>query len=172
MVGNRRAAGRSPETQEKTARIAAQNSANRWLKFAPSYRIPGVKLSELKRRKKNREEDIDAANDSIARMEDVEPDACSAKFVDDETGETLVCVFSHRAPGPSQIAPEEEKKGQEKEDAETSAKEKQAQLPAYPGSDKRTLKYVEGFKHRYWDGIPVSKSRMLPIALFPLLRLD
>jgi len=124
VVGGKRAANRSAQSQEKIARNDAQTSANRWLKYAPSYRIPGVKLSELMRRPKNRKQDIDAANDSIARMENVEPDACSAKFVDDETGEPLVCVFSHRAPGTMQITPEEEKKGKEKEDSHMPAKEK------------------------------------------------
>ena len=37
-------------------------------------------------------------------MECLQADACSAKFVDDESGETLVCVFSHRVPMEANVA--------------------------------------------------------------------
>ena len=69
-----------------------------WLKFAPTYKIPGVKLSELNKRPKNHKDDIKAANATISRMAKLSADACSARFVDDESGETLACVFSHRLP--------------------------------------------------------------------------
>jgi hypothetical protein len=54
-------------------------------------------------------------------MECLQADACSAKFVDDESGETLVCVFSHRVPKETNVAIAGEKTG-DRENSITKAK--------------------------------------------------
>jgi len=106
MVSSKKAANRSPETQEKDVATAAQKAANNWLKFAPTYQIPHIKLSQLMQRPKNSLPDIAAADATILKMQDIRPDACSARFVDSECRDTLVCVFSHRLPPAGEIAPE------------------------------------------------------------------
>ena len=53
----------------------------------PTYTIPGIKLLELKKQPKNLLEDVNVINTIIAY---------SARFVDNKSGETLICVFSYR----------------------------------------------------------------------------
>ena len=89
---------RSATAQQKRGQGSWRHSIDMWLKFAPTYKIPGVKLSELNKQPKNRKDDIKAANTTISQMAKLSADACSARFVDDESGETLACVFSHRLP--------------------------------------------------------------------------
>lgn len=96
---------RSEEALEKRERVKAGKAAQRWLKYAPCYRIPGVKLSELEKRGKNLDDDIKIANATITRMQSWLADACSARLVDDDSGETLVCVFSHRLPNEADALP-------------------------------------------------------------------
>jgi hypothetical protein len=58
------------------------------------------------RRPKNAPNDIDDANAMILRMQDLQADACSARFVD-ESGQTLVCVFASRMFIKSKVEPGE-----------------------------------------------------------------
>jgi len=97
-VGGAKRGERSQKAQEVRLKAKAERAAGQWLKSSPRYRIPGTNLSELKKRGKNLEEDISAANTVIARMQSWPADASSARLVDDESGETLVCIFSHRLP--------------------------------------------------------------------------
>ena len=60
------------------------------------------------RRPKNRQDDIDDADAMILRMRDLQADACSARFVDDESGKTLVCVFARRTSSMSKVAPQKD----------------------------------------------------------------
>lgn len=119
VVGEQKSKNCSPESQERIAQGAARRAAKIWVKFAPTYRIQGVKLSELMQRPKNRQEDIDDANSTILRMHDIQPDTCSARFVDDESGKTLVCDFSHRMPATSKAQPNEQGKVEAKGDAKS-----------------------------------------------------
>lgn len=96
---------RSEEALEKRGRVKAERAAQLWLKYAPCYRIAGVQLSELEKRGKNLDDDIDIANATITRMQSWPADACSARLVDDDSGETLVCVFSHRLPNEADVLP-------------------------------------------------------------------
>ena len=68
-----------------------------WLQHAPTYKIRGARLSQLKKRPKNRKEDIQIADATIREMQHLPADACSARFIDEKSGKTLVCVFSYRA---------------------------------------------------------------------------
>jgi hypothetical protein len=96
LVGQRRTDHHSLGWQEKTAELSAERAADQWLKYAPTYTLSNVKLIQLMQRPKNCEKDISKANTVILEMQDTEADACSTKFMDN-SGKTLVCVFSHRA---------------------------------------------------------------------------
>jgi len=96
---------RSEKALEKGRRVKVERAAQLWLKYAPCYRIAGVQLSELEKRGKNLDDDIDIANATITRMQSWPADACSARLVDDDSGETLVCVFSHRLPNEADVLP-------------------------------------------------------------------
>ena len=108
VSGPRNAKNRSLESQEKSAQKGSMRAARVWAECTPTYRIPRIKLSELMHRPKNRPDDINNADAMILRMRGSQADACSARFVDDESGETLVCVFSHRTPATSNIAPQKD----------------------------------------------------------------
>jgi hypothetical protein len=105
-VSSKKAKNRLLEKQEKDAATAAQKSADNWLRFAPTFRIPHLKLSQLMRRPKNSPPDVAAADAAILKMQDIRPDACSARLVDSDHGDTLVCIFSHRLLPAGEIAPE------------------------------------------------------------------
>ena len=97
-VGGEKREERSQKAQEVRLKAKSERAAGQWLKSSPCYRIPGANLSELKKHGKNLEEDIAAANTVIARTQSWPADASSARLVDDESGEMLVCIFSHRLP--------------------------------------------------------------------------
>ncbi|EDR05450.1 uncharacterized protein LACBIDRAFT_329738 [Laccaria bicolor S238N-H82] len=139
-VGRRRAENRSSESQEKAVIASAERSANLWLKYAPTYTLSHVAFTELMERTKNCDEDVDQANTIISGMQDLEADACSAKFVD-KTGKTLACVFSHRT---------------ETNDQATAERKGRGETTLYPGPHKRTLKDVQASESedQRWDGIP------------------
>lgn len=144
-VGRRRAENRSSESQEKAVIASAERSANLWLKYAPTYTLSHVAFTELMERTKNCDEDVDQANTIISGMQDLEADACSAKFVD-KTGKTLACVFSHRT---------------ETNDQATAERKGRGETTLYPGPHKRTLKDVQASESedQRWDGIPSNMLR-------------
>ncbi|EDR13518.1 uncharacterized protein LACBIDRAFT_322506 [Laccaria bicolor S238N-H82] len=139
-VGRQRAENCSSESQEKVAIASAERSANLWLKYAPTYTLSRITLTDLMERTKNCDKDVDKANTIISGMQDLEADACSAKFMD-KTGKTLACVFSHRTQMNDQATVERKGRGER---------------TAYPGPHKWTLKDVQASKSedQHWDGIP------------------
>ncbi|KIM35729.1 hypothetical protein M413DRAFT_32286 [Hebeloma cylindrosporum] len=138
----------TPEAIDKQVEANAEQAAKDWLEFTPRYRIPGVKLTELRKRGKNLKDDIDLADATIALMKDWPVDACSARLVDDESEETLVCVFSYRMPAENAVQCSEEN-----EDEDSNSKNKHP-CPNYPGSHGRTLRDVKTAPKCHWDGIP------------------
>jgi hypothetical protein len=64
----------------------------------PTYKIQGVRLSQLKKCPKNCEKDIQIADATMHEMQHLPANACSARFIDEKSGKTLVCVLSYRAP--------------------------------------------------------------------------
>jgi len=97
-VGGEKREERSLKAQEIRLKAKAERAAGQWLKSSPCYRIPGTNLSKLKKHGKNLKEDITAANTIIAHMQSWPANASSARLVDNKSGETLVCIFSHRLP--------------------------------------------------------------------------
>lgn len=85
----------SSKKQELFAEREAEKSAERWKQYAPTFRLSEIKLSELCKRPKNAKKDIEAANTTILRMSNIQPDACSMRLVDSD-GKTMIAVFSHR----------------------------------------------------------------------------
>jgi len=69
-------------------------------------------------------------------MERLPADAASARFVDDESGETLVCVFSHRAPAETDAIAVAEGKTGVGENTITEAKITEAKVTFPVFSDK------------------------------------
>jgi hypothetical protein len=95
ILSRKKAKNRSSKKQEKYVEEKTEKSIEHWLRYAPTFRLPNIQLSELAGRSKNAENDIDAANTTILQMNSLQPDACSMRLVDGE-GKTMVCVFSHR----------------------------------------------------------------------------
>lgn len=95
MVSGKKAKNRSVKKQEDSVEEKAKKSAENWLRYAPTFQLPNIRLSELQRRPKNASKDVAAANAAVQQMKGLQPDACSMRLVDNE-GKLMVCVFSHR----------------------------------------------------------------------------
>ena len=77
MVGEKKAQKRSTEKQEMDVNDSAEKSANRWLQYAPTFKLPHIKVSTLQQRPKNTDEGIAVANTVIQEMDHIQPDVCS-----------------------------------------------------------------------------------------------
>ena len=111
MLSRKKAKNRSAKKQEMSVEENAQKSAERWLRYAPTFQLPDTQLSELQLRPKNAVKGIAAANAIIQQMKGLKSDACSMRLVDNE-GETMVCVFSHRLPALPEGKKEDNPEGQ------------------------------------------------------------
>lgn len=137
IVGGEKSTNRSPNAQEKIAGGNARHAADMWLRYAPTYAIHGLNLSRLMKRPKNRKNDIEAAQHRHCPDEEMPADACSARFMDEKSGKTLVCVFSHRAP-PDQLKNVESSQAKAKVFffwlALIEKLKKRSKFPFYPGA--------------------------------------
>ncbi|EDR01426.1 uncharacterized protein LACBIDRAFT_333307 [Laccaria bicolor S238N-H82] len=131
---------------EKAAIASAERSANLWLKYAPTYTLSCITLTDLMEQTKNCDKDVDKANTIISGMQDLKADACSAKFMD-KTGKTLACVFSHRT---------------QMNDQATAERKGRGERTAYPGPHKWMLKDIQASKSedQHWDGIPLKQHAL------------
>ena len=72
----------------------SETLAQKWLHNIPIFKIKGVKLSDLKKRGRNINTDIEKANLKIEAMKCQPAYACSGRFLD-EDGLTLAAVYAH-----------------------------------------------------------------------------
>ena len=112
-MGRSTAKNRSLTKQILTLENSSERTARLWLRYSPTFRLPDVLISELEGRPKNASKDIAAAEATIRGMNDLQPDACSFRLVD-ENEETMVCVFSHRLP--SEVEEEDSSEADSEED--------------------------------------------------------
>ncbi|KDR65806.1 hypothetical protein GALMADRAFT_148389 [Galerina marginata CBS 339.88] len=149
VIGGNRGEDRSATSQKRLAFQAIGYKANQWIENTPVFSVSGIKLAALTNRPKNSKFTKDPSNLVIEEMQNLEADACSGIW-EDEDGNRLLCVFSSRIRALPQALPEAELP------QETSAEQVVRRL--YPGPKGRTLADVEQSKANnigvYYDGIP------------------